>query len=442
MRQAIYASLLLVFAVVVGGVGYRLGSGLWPWHAAETGASAHDAPAHHDHNQAEDHSGHGAETAAAAATPKGERRILYYRNPMGLPDISPKPKKDQMGMDYIPVYAEESAEPETVVVIPFERIQRSGYRTDKAAKRVLSAPVRAPVALRADERRVKVVALRMESFVEKLFVDATGQTVREGQPLFRIHSPQLIEIQVDLLFSLRSRLSESERQVQGAVERLRNLAVPDAWVEQLQTTRRQSRTIDWPSPASGVVIEKNVLEGQRAAPGDELYRIADLSTLWAIADVAESDIGRIKVGDMARLSLMAYPGRPRETRVSFVYPDLKSETRTVQVRMEMPNADGTLRIGMYGEAAVSPAAETTAVLAVPVDAVIDSGQRQVAILALGEGRFEPKAVKLGRRGGGMVEIVEGLSEGDDVVTAANFLIDAESNLRAALRSLAAPEVKP
>jgi Cu(I)/Ag(I) efflux system membrane fusion protein len=191
-----------------------------------------------------------------------------------------------------------------------------------------------------------------------------------------------------------------------------------------------------------VVIEKNVLEGQRAATGDELYRIADLSTLWAIADVAESDIGRIRVGDGSRILLAAFPGKPRETRIAFVYPDLKAETRTVQVRMELPNADGALRIGMYGEASISPVAETAPVLAVPADAVIDSGERQVAIRALGEGRFEPKAVTLGRRGGGWVEIVEGLGEGDDVVTSANFLIDAESNLRAALRALVAPEAKP
>ena len=437
MKNIVYATSMLVVAVAVGSIGYRFGAGQWPWYRAGEPVLA----------ASEDHSSHGADHGAPPASPAqvgapGEKRILYYRNPMGLPDTSPVPKKDQMGMDYIPVYADDATGSGSTIVIPYDRIQRSGYRTDKAAKRVVSAPVRAPVALRADERRVKVVALRMESFVEKLFVDATGQTVREGQPLFRVHSPQLIEIQVDLLFSLRSRLSESERQVQGAAERLRNLAVPEAWIEQLQATRRQSRTIDWPSPASGVVIEKNVLEGQRAATGDELYRIADLSTLWAIADVAESDIGRIRVGDGSRILLAAFPGKPRETRIAFVYPDLKAETRTVQVRMELPNADGALRIGMYGEASISPVAETAPVLAVPADAVIDSGERQVAIRALGQGRFEPKAVTLGRRGGGWVEIVEGLGEGDDIVTSANFLIDAESNLRAALRALVAPEAKP
>lgn len=417
--------LVVALLAVAGATGaYRTFTGQWPlFHQ-----TALDDHAGHDHG----------EPRSANASPGGERRILFYRNPMGLPDTSPVPKKDSMGMDYVPVYADEAGADGTSVAIPLARLQRSGYRSEKVARRSLDAPIRAPVTIMADERRVKIVALRMESFIEKLFVDATGQPVREGQPLFRFVSQQLQQTEIDLIIGTRSSLSDGSQQAQGAIQRLRNLGMPESHIRDIVATRTLPRGHDWPSPASGTVIAKSVFEGQRAAPGDELYRIADLSTVWAIADVSEVDIGRLRVGDPASIGLRAFPVGVREGRIAFIYPDLRPETRTVRARIELANPDGTLRLGMYGEANLRPLAEAQPVLAVPADAVIDSGRRQAAIVALGEGRFEPREIKIGRRGGGFVEIADGLAEGEEVATAANFLIDAESNLKAALKAFADP----
>lgn len=189
------------------------------------------------------------------------------------------------------------------------------------------------------------------------------------------------------------------------------------------------------------MIEKRVILGQRVMPGDELYRIADLSHMWVIAEIAEADIAAIKIGMTATVTLRAYPQEPIEGTVTFIYPDLRPETRTVRVRIETPNPDGRLKVDMYADVVFRTGADAEPVVAVPDSAVIDSGARRIVLVSKGEGRFEPREVKLGRRGEGYVEVVEGVNEGEKVVTAATFLIDSESNLNAALRSFAAPEAK-
>jgi len=418
--------LILVATISIAGT-YRWTQGHWPF----LGHDDHDMAGH-------DHSAHGAEAAGQT----NARRILYYRNPMGLPDTSPVPKKDSMGMDYIPVYADDAMEDGAAIVISPARLQRSGYRDEIVARRALTTPVAAPMAIKADERRVKTVTLRMESFIEKLYVDTTGQVIREGQPLFRFVSQQLQQTEIDLLIGTRSTLTDGNQQAQGAMQRLRNLGMPESHIRDIVASRTLPRYHDWPAPIGGTVLVKAVLEGQRVAPGDELYRIADLSNVWAIADVAERDIGRVRIGDPVVLSFHAMPGRARDGRVAFVSPELRPETRTVPIRIELANADGALRLDMLGEALIRPAAEVSPVLAVSRDAVIDSGRQQVAIVVLGEGRFEPRQVRIGRRSSGLVEILEGLSEGDAVVSTANFLIDAESNLRAALKALESQGAKP
>lgn len=373
--------------------------------------------------------------ATDGEAPKSGRKILYYRNPMGHPDTSPVPKKDSMGMDYIPVYADEAGSG-SAVKVSLDKIQRTGVRTETVVKRAVSRPIRGAGTVRHDESRLWAVTVRSDGYVEELFVNKTGEHVAQGEPLFRFFSPQIQLAQADLLVAVRAedRNTRSSEALDGAMQRLRNLGVPEGRIEEVRTSRSNPRTIDWPSPATGDVIEKRVIQGQRVAAGDELFRIADHTRVWVIADIAEADISEVEVGMPATVTLRAFPGEPQKGEVTFIYPELmKAETRTVSVRIELPNPDGKMRPGMYADVALQPRKEGS-VVAVPDSAVIDSGTRQVVLVAKGEGRFEPREVKLGHRGEDYTEVTEGLSQGEEVVTSANFLIDAESNLKAALQS--------
>jgi len=374
-------------------------------------------------------------TPAAAAEP----RVLYYRNPMGLPDTSPVPKKDAMGMDYIPVFADEQDDG-TTVKVSLDKIQRSGVKTETIEARKLTRAVRAPGMVDHDESLLTIVTVRSDGYVEDLYVDKTGQHVKAGEPLFRFYSPQIQLAQVDLIVAMRAQgRLDSSKDLEGAIQKLRNLDVPKARIDEVRKTKDNPRTLDWPSPATGDVVDKKVIQGQRVVAGDELFRLADHSRVWVIAEVAEADIAAIEVGTHAIVTLRAFPNEPREGAVNFIYPEImKRETRTVSVRIELPNHDGKMKPGMYADVVFHPGAESP-VTAAPASAIIDSGTRQVVLIAKGEGRFEPREVKLGRRGDGYTEIKEGLSVGDEVVTSANFLIDAESNLKAALQAFVKPE---
>jgi Cu(I)/Ag(I) efflux system membrane fusion protein len=360
---------------------------------------------------------------------------------MGLPDTSPTPKKDSMGMNYIPVYEGEDDGGATVKV-SLDKVQRSGVRTEKVEQRAVTRAVRGVGTVKYDERRLTVVTVRADGFVEDLFVNATGQSVQAGEPLFRFYSKDIQLAQADLIVSAGVKASGTaglvSQSTQGTIQRLRNLAVPEARIEEVLATRTNPRTLDWPSPATGTVIEKRVINGQQVLAGAELYRIADLSQVWVIAEVAEADLADVTMGTAAAVMLRAYPNDPVEGRVSFIYPDIRPETRTARVRIEVPNPDGRLKIDMYADV-VFRVTNDGPVVAIPNNAVIDSGSRQVVLIAKGEGRFEPRPVKLGRRGDGYIEVLEGVSKGEEVVTSATFLIDAESNLKAALQGFARPE---
>jgi len=381
-------------------------------------------------------------SAEQTPAPKVERKPLYYRNPMGAPDTSPVPKKDSMGMDYIAVYEDEQDDG-TTVKVNLDKIQRIGVKTEKVEARTIARTVRGVGTIQHDESLLWVVTVRSDGYVEDLFVNRTGQHVRKGEPLFRFYSPQIQLAQVDLLVAMRadgtSSKSEASRNLAGAMQRLRNLDVPDSRIEEVRKTLTNPRTIDWAAPATGDILEKKVIEGQRVMAGDELFRIADHSSVWVVAEVAEADVAAIKVGMRATVTLRAFSTTPHEGVVTFIYPEMmKPETRTVTVRIELPNPDGLMKPGMYADVVFQPDGGE-AVTAVPVSAVIDSGTRQVVLVAKGEGRFEPREVKLGRRGDGFTEVTEGLQPGEEVVVSANFLIDAESNLRAALQSFSQQE---
>jgi len=372
-----------------------------------------------------------------APAASASREILYYRNPMGLSDVSPVPKKDSMGMDYIPVYEGEDADEGNTVKVSLDKIQRSGVRSELVEARVLTRPVRGVGTVKYDERRLTVVTVRAEGYVEDLFVNSTGQSVKAGQPLFRMYSKdiQLAQIYLTIAMGAQNRVGGLGVQtVEGAIQRLSNLAVPESRIEEVRTKGVNPRTLDWMSPATGTVIDKKIVNGQRVMPGEELYRIADLSHMWVIAEVSELDLAAIKIGMHADVILRAYASQPLSGLVTFIYPDLRPETRTARVRIELPNPDGRLKVDMYADVVFRAGADRGPVVAVPVSAVIDSGTQQVVLVDKGEGRFEPRQIKTGVHGQDYVQVLEGVREGEVVVTSATFLIDSESNLRAALKS--------
>ena len=222
--------------------------------------------------------------------------------------------------------------------------------------------------------------------------------------------------------------------MKGARRRLENLGAPDGFIADIERTREIPAYVSWPAPQDGEIVERAAVNGMRAAPGDVLFRIANHELVWVLADIAERDLSLIEVGQKARVRLRAYPDRVFIGKVTLIYPHLMAETRTARIRIELPNPDEVLRPDMYADVEIATGTEAP-VVTVSSSAVIDSGERQVVLLDKGEGRFEPRAVKLGRRGDGRVEIKEGLAENDKVVVSANFLIDAESNLKAALQGL-------
>ncbi len=422
---------------------YRAPDGSPSWSAApKKDSSGRDyLPVYEDEEPA---FGPGGELTKAMRAKSAARKILYYRNPMGLPDTSPVPKKDPMGMDYIAVYEGDEPDDGKTVRVSLDKIQRSGVRTETVDKRVIVRPVRAVGTVAHDESRLTIVTMRSEGYIEDLFVNKTGQHVHAGEPLFRVYSPDIQRAQIDLMVAIRAMQrgvsgSEADRNLEGAMQRLRNLGVPESRIREVRETGANPRTLDWPSPAGGDVIEKRVINGQRVTAGMELYRIADHSHLWVIADVAEADLAAVKVGTRATVTVRAYMAQPIEGEVTFIYPELNAATRTARVRIEIANPENLLKPDMYADVMFRGGSDARPTLAVPASAVIDSGNRQVVLVAKGEGRFEPRSVKLGRPGEGYVEVLEGVSAGEEVVTSATFLIDAESNLRAALRAFTSPE---
>ena len=385
----------------------------------------------------------GAGAVSPTDTPKKTRKLLYYRNPMGLPDTSPTPKKDPMGMDYIAVYeGEEDHEPASAsqIRISTEKIQKLGVKTEAAQLRVLDKIVRAAARVESDERRIYAISPKFEGYVEHLHVNVTGQPVGKGQPLFEVYSPELVSAQREYTIaaqgveSLKDAGSSAQAGMKQLAEssqlRLKNWDVPDAQIKALAQSGETKRTLTFRSPVSGIVTGKKALQGMRFMPGEELYQVTDLSAVWVIADVFEQDIGSIKTGATAKVRINAYPEKLFEGKVSYVYPTLNAMTRTVPVRVELANPELLLKPAMFAQVEL-PVLAKGSVVTVPESAVIDSGTRQIVLIQQGEGRFEPREVRLGARSDNHVEVREGIKEGEHVVVAANFLIDAESNLKAA-----------
>lgn len=379
------------------------------------------------------------QAAAEPAKPKQQagssRKILYYRNPMGLPDTSPVPKKDPMGMNYVPVYEGDEVDDGTVKLSP-GKIQRTGVRSEPVERRPIRITVKAPGTIQLDERRVSVIAMRAESFVQKVADVTTGTRVKAGQPLMQIYSSAVASAAAEYLSTINSRTTGGiEAYGRGSRQRLINLDVPEQVIAEMEKSRVAPVTVQWSAPREGIVLERNAIEGMRANPGDVLFRIADISLVWALVDVAERDLGSIAAGQPVTIRARSFPGRTFTGTIAVIYPQVNKDTRTARVRIELANPDFALLPDMYVDADIGTA-DSAPVLTVPDSSVLDTGTRQAVLVDKGEGRFEPREVKLGRRGGGYIEVRDGLADGEAVVTSANFLIDAESNLKAALKGFA------
>lgn len=362
-------------------------------------------------------------------------RVLYYRNPMGLADTSPTPKKDSMGMDYIPVYEKDVASRGIVQIEP-ARLQRAGVRTEAVSLRTVASAIQAPGAVALDESRYAVVAPRMEGWVERVHVGASGVPVRAGAPLLDIYSPELVQLQDEHRLAKSTQGGTADILADGALKRLQNLGISPAQITDIAQGRyRRSLTLS--APISGVIVKKSAVLGQRFMPGDQLYEIADISRVWIVAKVFEHDLPAMQTGSVVRIAVTALRDRTYEGTVSFIAAQINRDTRTADVRIDVANADGALRADMLATVTI-PTTDAKLEIAVPTSAIIDSGTRQVVLVTKGDGRFEPRQVVPGARSEGYTAIREGLKEGEEVVIEAAFLIDAESNLRAALQSFAPP----
>ncbi|MDO8263817.1 MAG: efflux RND transporter periplasmic adaptor subunit [Gallionella sp.] len=410
----------------------------------------------------------GTRTAAQAPTEpvpittvKAERKILYYRNPMGLQDTSPAPKKDAMGMDYVPVY-EGGEEPGSgsqtassfatsggskQVKISVEKVQKLGVKTEHAAKRALDKTIRVVGKVEVNERNIHNITPKFEGWIEKLHVKTTGEPVKKGQALFDVYSPELVSAQREYAIAMQgvAALKDADNDTrqsmqqlaEASLQRLKNWDISEQQVKELTesgTTRRSLTFNAFHTPVNGIVLEKKAFEGMRFMPGEMLYQIADLSSVWVMADVFEQDIAMLRTGAKAKVKINAYPDKEFEGAITYIYPTLKPETRTVTVRLEIANPQGLLKPAMFAQVEISVTGKGK-VLTVPASAVIDSGTRQIVLVQLSEGRFEPREISLGSRSDNYVEVLDGVAEGERVVVAANFLIDAESNLKAALGGL-------
>jgi Cu(I)/Ag(I) efflux system membrane fusion protein len=377
------------------------------------------------------------EAPMSAPAPGGasERKIKYYRNPMGLPDTSPVPKKDSMGMDYIPVFEGEDIDDGSVKLSP-GKIQRTGVKSEPAAKRVIHTIIRAPGTIQLDERRVSVISMRSESFVLKVANVTTGSHVVKGQSLMEVYSPAMSSAAAEYLATITSKTTAGDGLYgRGSRQRLMNLDVPEPAISAIEKSRSVPTSIEWTAPRDGIILERNAIEGMRAQPGGVLFRIADHSVVWALIDVSERDLGAISIDQPATVKARSFPGREFLGKIEVIYPEINKETRTARIRVELPNPDFLLLHDMYVDAEIDTGTAEP-VLAVPESAVMDTGSRQAVLVDKGQGRFEPREVKLGHRGSGYVEVRQGVVEGEPVVVAANFLIDAESNLKAALKGFA------
>jgi RND family efflux transporter MFP subunit len=392
------------------------------------------------------------QTAAGAG---GERKILYYRSPMDPSIRSEVPQEDAMGMDFVPVYEDEASSPvvagRAMVALSPERRQLLGVRSEAVTRRHLDRTIRTVGRVAMDERRLHHVHTKYEAYVENLYVNFIGQMVRKGDHLAALYAPELVATQQEYLlaYHAQQRLAASgipsvakggSDLLEAARQRLLFWDVAPADIEALERTGQVQRTVDLHAELPGYVLQKSAVHGMRVTPADILFDIADLSAVWILADVYESDLATVELGMAAEVTLPYQPGRTWRGKVAFVNPIVEPGTRTVKVRIEVANEDYALKPDMFADVVLRR--ELGDALFVPESAVLKPGDRQIVFLDLGDGRLAPREIETGARVEGGYAVLSGIVEGDKVVTSANFLIDSESSLKAALSSMGVSPPSP
>jgi membrane fusion protein, copper/silver efflux system len=372
-----------------------------------------------------------------------EPQPLFYRNPMNPEITSDVPAQDEMGMDYIPVFANNGSSngPAGTVQIDPVTVQSIGVRTAKAERRSMAQIIQAVGRIDYDEQRLVQLHPKTEGWIEKMFIEKTGEAVRIDTILLSLYSPQLVSTQQEFVLALKNlkTLSASpfddvrtgaEALVQTTEDRLRLFDVPDHQIEDLKKTLTVRKDLHIHSPAKGIVIKIGAREGQYVTPQTELYSIADLSKVWVLVDIYEDDLPWIKIGDQTRMTVAAVPGHTFVGTLAYIYPYAESRTRTIKVRMEFDNPDLLLKPDMFADITIKADAIADAI-AVPSEAIIRSGTRQQVFIQRAPGKFEPREVSLGVSSDGWTQIRDGIEAGEKVVVSAQFLIDSESKLREA-----------
>jgi Cu(I)/Ag(I) efflux system membrane fusion protein/cobalt-zinc-cadmium efflux system membrane fusion protein len=382
-----------------------------------------------------------------AAAAKKEKKIKYWVSPMDPGYVSDKPGKAPCGMDLVPVYEEEGGEaaPGTIAVEP-NTLQSMGVRTAKAEVRPLARDIRAVGIVNYDERRLAIVTTKINGWVDRLYPKVTGEPIRKGQPLISIYSPELVSAQREYVLALKNlktlekgpfpELGDSaKRLVEASRRRLEYWDIGRRQIETLEKTGVVKKDLTLSSPVNGIIIKRMVTQGQMVQAGMPLLEVADLSEVWIEGDIYEYELPWVKVGQSAEVTLAYIPGETFKGKVQYIYPYLKGTTRTARVRLSFPNPGLKLKPEMYGQVYIhAPLAQP--VVAVPGEAVLDSGEKQIVFIALGKGRFEPREVKVGVEGdGGWREVISGLKGGEEVVTSAQFLLDSESRIREAIAKM-------
>ncbi len=387
-------------------------------------------------------SGHGSST--------GERRILYWQDPMHPAFKSDKPgKAPDCGMDLVPVYAEggdpEGEMPSGTTQITAQKQQLIGVQYGQVAFRPLVRTIRAVGRVTYDETKITRIHTKFDGWIKKVYLNFTGMLIRKGQPLFTIYSPELVSTQQEYLIALRgqkylgdSPYAEATRGAsslrEATLERLKLWDISDDQIEELEKTGNVKRDLTLYSPVNGFVLERKAFENVRVTPDLDLYTIADLSTVWANAEIYEYEVPYVRLGQKATMSLSYFPGETFQGKVSYIYPQLDTMTRTLKVRLEFPNPEFKLKPDMYADIQLQIDYGTR--LVVPQDAVLDSGTEQVVFVARGDGYFEPRKVEVGPKIDDSVVILNGLKAGEKIVTSGNFLVDSESRLKTAMGQMA------
>jgi len=372
--------------------------------------------------------------ANSGASPSGERMIEYYKSTMIPGEVSQQPGKDSMGMEMVPVYS-EAASSANAIHIDSGTIQRMNLKTDDVSRGPVSREIRNVGTVAYNEQGLRDITMKYEGWIEKLHVDATWTTVKAGDPLFDIYSPELYSAQLNYLVALRTEGAAGGSLTRAALARLRLFDVTDDFIVGIVKTREASRTYLYRAPSDGVVIEKMAVAGQMMKPGERIYRLADLSTVWVYAQIFENNLPVVRVGQSA--TVRATYGRDRDfpATIELILPQVEEQTRTATARLVLQNPDGYLRPGMFVDVRLSARLADSVVL-VPEIAVLRSGERNTVFIAQPDGTFEPREVKLGfRNHDGRYEVLSGLSEGERIVTSGQFMLDSESQLREAIQKM-------